>query len=216
MAVRVLLVLAALTLLYGCGQEGSPAVEKEKKRGSVGQAAGEKSKTRDGTGSSAVLKLYPTNPPDPSGSASFTEADGDVRVKLNFRGLPKPHKTYLSHIHSGYCGTGGGHADHGQVGEAADDQRGADHKQGDPAREHGEERGGAHEEHGRERGAPRNIEYPLTPVESDAEGRGSSTTMLKDLTIHELYTGEAKYINLHTGGTGNPPDLACANIIKLD
>jgi len=54
----------------------------------------------------------------------------------------------------------------------------------------------------------------LTPVESDAEGNGSSTTVLKDLTLDELLTGEPKYINVHAEGTGEPPQLACANLSR--
>jgi hypothetical protein len=50
MAVRVLLVLAALTLLCGCGQESSPA-EKQEKQGGVEEAVGgDKSTAREGEG----------------------------------------------------------------------------------------------------------------------------------------------------------------------
>jgi hypothetical protein len=197
------LVAAMLLILAGCG-------------GGASQPTQEEHDTHRGAAADfATVKLLLSGDRGVSGAATFTRADGGVRVKLNFRGLPKPHKSYLAHIHSGYCGTGDGHAHHGQEGEAANHHHGEDHEHGEHAREHSEEHGGAHQGHEPEGRTPEDIEYPLTPVRSDAEGRGSSTTVLKDLTIHKLYSGEAKYINVHAGGTGDPPDLACANIIKV-
>lgn len=72
------------------------------------------------------------------------------------------------------------------------------------AEEHHEE--GYGQEHGEE------IEYPLSQVKSDSEGRGSSTTTLRDTSIENLFSGEPKHVNVHAVGSGNPPVLACANL----
>jgi hypothetical protein len=56
------------------------------------------------------------------------------------------------------------------------------------------------------------IEIPLTPVESDSRGRGSSTTVVRNATVDELFSGDPKYLNVHAAGSGNPPPLACADL----
>jgi hypothetical protein len=75
-----------------------------------------------------------------------------------------------------------------------------------------EEEGGASHEHGgHEHGTAKEIEYPLTPVEPDGQGNGSSTTVLKSVTLEGLLSGEAKHINVHAPGSGQPPPVTCAN-----
>lgn len=106
-------------------------------------------------------------------------------MRLDLRGLPDPGVTYLSHLHPGTCGD-----------EHAGDDRGEeDHE---------------HDGTSAEEARSDEIEYPLTPVGSDAEGGGSSTTLLEDVTIEELLSGEPKYINVHAAGSGDdlPPDVA--------
>ena len=77
----------------------------------------------------------------------------------------------------------------------------------------GEEEGGGSHEHGaREHGAHEEIEYPLTPVEPDAQGNGSSTTVVHDVTLEGLLSGEPKHINVHAPGSGQPPPVSCANL----
>jgi uncharacterized protein (DUF305 family) len=77
----------------------------------------------------------------------------------------------------------------------------------------GEEEGGGSHEHGaHEHGASEEIEYPLTPVEPDAQGNGSSTTMVHDVTLEGLLSGEPKHINVHVPGSGEPPPVTCANL----
>ena len=56
----------------------------------------------------------------------------------------------------------------------------------------------------------------MTPVESDAEGRGSSTSVLEDLTLDGLLSGEHKYMNVHAVGSGEPPQLSCANLNEAE
>src|SRR5919107_1311090 len=48
-----------------------------------------------------------------------------------------------------------------------------------------EERGGGEHGHSHEHGATEEIEYPLTPVEPDAEGNGTSTTVVHGATLNE-------------------------------
>ena len=74
---------------------------------------------------------------------------------------------------------------------------------------------GEEEEHGHaghEHGTHEEIEYPLTPVEPDAQGNGSSTTVLKDVTLEGLLSGGPKHINVHEPGSGQPPPVTCANL----
>jgi hypothetical protein len=66
------------------------------------------------------------------------------------------------------------------------------------------ERGGA--------GVAKEIEWPLMPVRSGSHGDGSSTTTLKHTTTEELFSGHLKHVNVHAAGSGNLPELACANL----
>jgi hypothetical protein len=83
------------------------------------------------------------------------------------------------------CGGSGSHAEHGE--------------------EHHEEEADGHE-HGEE------IEYALSQVKSDSEGRGSSTTTLDDASVEKLFSGETNHVNVHEAGSGNPPILSCADL----
>jgi hypothetical protein len=56
------------------------------------------------------------------------------------------------------------------------------------------------------------IEFPLSPVKSDAEGKGASTTTLRYTSLTKLFTGQQKHINVHASGSGYPPVLACADL----
>jgi hypothetical protein len=49
------------------------------------------------------------------------------------------------------------------------------------------------------------IEAPLTPLEANAEGRGSSTTVVQNATVDGLFSGESEYVNVHAAGSGSPP-----------
>jgi hypothetical protein len=70
---------------------------------------------------------------------------------------------------------------------------------------------GEEEEENHEHGEA--IEYPLSQVKSDSERRGSSTTTLRDTSVEKLFSGEAKHINVHAAGSGNPPILTCADLM---
>src|SRR5215218_6185286 len=72
----------------------------------------------------------------------------------------------------------------------------------------GAEHGHSHHEHG----ATEEIEYPLTPVEPDAEGNGTSTTVVHHVTLEGLLSGDPKHVNVHKPGSGEPPPVSCANL----
>jgi uncharacterized protein (DUF305 family) len=72
----------------------------------------------------------------------------------------------------------------------------------------GDEHGHSHHEHG----TSEEIEYPLTPVEPDAEGDGTSTTVVHGVTLEGLLSGDPKHVNVHRRGSGEPPPVSCANL----
>jgi hypothetical protein len=74
--------------------------------------------------------------------------------------------------------------------------------------EEGGEHGHSHHEHG----AHEQIEYPLSPVDPDQKGDGSSTTVVRGDTLESLLSGEPKYVNVHAPGSGEPSPVACANL----
>ena len=76
------------------------------------------------------------------------------------------------------------------------------------AEEEGAEHGHSHHEHG----ASGEIEYPLTPVEPDAQGDGTSKTVLHHVRLEGLFSGDPKFVNVHKPGPGEPPPVACANL----
>jgi hypothetical protein len=60
--------------------------------------------------------------------------------------------------------------------------------------------------------AAEEIVYPLTPVVSNAAGEGSSTTVLDGVSLNDLLSDGPKYLNVHAAGSGDPPQLACADL----
>jgi uncharacterized protein (DUF305 family) len=75
-----------------------------------------------------------------------------------------------------------------------------------------EEEGGEHSHSHHEHGASEEIEYPLTPVEPNAQGDGTSATVVHNVTLEGLLSGEPKHINVHKPGSGEPPPVTCANL----
>jgi uncharacterized protein (DUF305 family) len=137
----------------------------------------------------AKVYLKPQNGSHTRGSATLskTEGGGGVRVELNVSGLPKPNTIYLSHIHPGSCAAG------------EQDEGGAAHEEGH------------HRQHGA--ASAQEIEWPLSQVQSDAQGNGTSTTTLNDTSMADLFTaGGLKHINIHAAGSGDPPVLACSDL----
>jgi len=141
---------------------------------------------RERAGDSATVELEPQNGSHTTGSATVTKsAGGGVSVELTLSGLPKPQTIYLAHVHPGTCAGG---------------EEGADHHEED--HEHAEHESATGEE----------IEWPLSQVESDALGHGSSTTTLNDASMEELFSGDLKHLNVHAAGSGDPPVLSCADL----
>jgi hypothetical protein len=144
------------------------------------------------------LELRPEHDSGVSGTASFEDTSNVVLVKLKLRNLPKPNTLYLTHIHPSTCAEGESHEHGGAHGEGE-----YGHEHGRSSHEHG---GGTHEHGAAE------IEYPLSQVKSDSEGRGSSTTTLGETSVDKLFSGEPKHVNVHEAGSGNPPILSCADL----
>lgn len=77
--------------------------------------------------------------------------------------------------------------------------------------EEGEDGGSqGHSEH--EHGAAKEIEHPLSPVYSGEGSEGSSTTVVRKVTLEGLLSADPMYVNVHEPGSGNPPPVACANL----
>ena len=132
----------------------------------------------------AEVDLKPANGSGTKGTATFSKAKGGagVKVVLKVSGLPGSGTMYLAHIHPGTC---------------AEEEGGGG--------EHGHSH---HQEHG----ASEEIEYPLTPIEPDAQGDGTSTTVLHHVTLEGLLSGDPMHVNVHKPGPGEPPPVTCANL----
>jgi predicted small lipoprotein YifL len=179
MAIRILLVLAIFVTLCGCGQMGAQQHPEKK------EAAAPPKKEQ--VGNSEKVELQPANGSGTRGTATFSKADGGVKVVLKVTGLPSSGTMYLAHIHPGTC---------------AEEEK-------------GEESGGEHgHSHHHSHGATEEIEYPLTPVEPDAKGNGTSTTVVHGVTLEGMFSGGPKHVNVHRPGSGEPPPVTCANLNK--
>jgi hypothetical protein len=190
--VVVLLAIILFFLLVGCGSGGSPAGSQAEHN-----HAHQAGHSHQNSGSEK-LDLHPESDSGVSGSVSFEDVSEGVLVKLELRELPKPNTLYLAHIHPGTCAEEEPH-EHGSSHGAS----------------HGEEGAGGHEHGGaggHEHGGGAEIEYPLSQVKSDSEGRGSSTTTLRDTSVEQLFSGQPKHVNVHAAGSGNPPVLTCADL----
>lgn len=136
----------------------------------------------------ARLELSPVECSGVSGNATFAKATTGTRVRLELRGLPEPGETYLAHIHPGSC----------------EDEQRAETPGAEGANPHGNGHG-----HGEDADA---IGYPLIPLKSDARGQGSSTTVLEGIAPDDLFSDGSEYLNVHAAGSGDPPQLACADL----
>jgi len=154
--------------------------------------------------SSIQLELPPTNNSGVSGSVTFTKAATGTRIELEVRGLPEPNEIYLAHVHPGTC----------------EDEEHSDKPEGETADHHSHEY--RHEGHADAQVQEENyeatalgIEYPLTPVESNAAGEGSSTTVLEGVALGELLWHGSRHVNVHAAGSGDSPQLACGDLGKV-
>jgi uncharacterized protein (DUF305 family) len=133
-------------------------------------------------GDSAKVPLEPANGSKTKGTATLSQAKGGVKVTLKVSGLPGSGTMYLAHIHPGTC---------------TEEEEG------------GEEHGHSHHA---EHGATKEIEYPLSPIYADEKGDGTSTTVVRKVTLEGLLSGDPKHVNVHKPGSGEPPPVTCANL----
>jgi LPXTG-motif cell wall-anchored protein len=63
------------------------------------------------------------------------------------------------------------------------------------------------------------VTIPLNPVVANADGTGSATTTIKDVTVAELFDQDKdRFILLHAKakkGGGVPPGISCADLVPL-
>lgn len=64
------------------------------------------------------------------------------------------------------------------------------------------------------KGAP--VQYPLKALYTNKNGNGTSTTVVKGITVKKLFSGAPKYVNVHAmkkgNGNGVPHGVSCANL----
>jgi hypothetical protein len=133
-------------------------------------------------GDSAEVTLEPANGSGTTGTATLSKADGGG-VKVVLKVFGLPSSGTMYLAHI-------------HPGTCTEEEEG------------GGEHGHSHHEHG----ATEEIEYPLTPVEPNAQGDGTSATVVHNVTLEGLLSGEPKHINVHKPGSGEPPPVTCANL----
>jgi len=126
-------------------------------------------------GDSAEVDLAPANGSRTTGTATLTKADGGG-VKVVLK-------------ISGLPSSGTMYLAHIHPGTCTEEEEGGG--------EH------SHSHHGH--GTTEEIEYPLTPLKPDADGDGTSTTLVHDVTLEGLLSGDPKHVNVHKPGSGEPP-----------
>src|SRR5215217_637899 len=134
-------------------------------------------------GDSAEVTLEPANGSGTTGTATLSKANGGgVKVVLKVSGLLPSSETMC--------------LAHIHPGTCTEEEDG----------------GGEHSHSHHEHGATEEIEYPLTPVEPDAKGDGTSATVVHNVTLEGLLSGDPKHVNVHKPGSGEPPPVTCANL----
>ncbi len=163
--------------------------------------------TAEGRSTSFVrLGLSPTNNSGVGGSATFARAAAGTRIELELRGLPEPHEIYLAHLHSGSC----------------EDEEHPDAQEGETADHHGHEN--SHEEHADahvqgedDEATAAGIEYPLTPVESNAgSGCGPSPRSVCVSTMLAASKGRGRYGDQLLRSAGSPTARSLVHWGDLD
>jgi hypothetical protein len=147
------------------------------------------------------IELDPVGDSVTSGTATFKERFGEVELTLEAAGLPMPGATYFSQIHEGVCESGQQHLDarseYAEVGRAPSSNTVRFELLSSKDAEYAH--GGGH---------------PSADVEmeSSADGTAAVATQLEGYdTIDELLSGDAKYIDIHAPGQGDPT-IACGEI----
>jgi hypothetical protein len=231
MAVRVLLVLTAFALLYGCGQASSSVDKQEKKRGveqanktEAPQPAPEpttqpRASSEDGvTVGEAIAEagLRPVGDSGTRGTVVFKEVGNlGVQVELDVSGLPTKNSNadYYAQVHEGSC---------------SDERTGEEHEKehnassfGLPlalvrfdhllAKVPGVEAHGGHE-HGIPEVPPGSIDQPIS-FGASADGSASVSSLLEGVEAKRLTSGGPEYIHLHAVDSEDvPEELACGDL----
>ena len=230
MAVRLLLVLLAFAILYGCGQASSFVERQGKKAGAERADKTEASKpTPDPTTQSntnaeggvtvgekiAQAELKSVGDSGTSGTAVFKEVGNlGIQVELDILGLPTkdPNAAYYAQVHEGSC---------------SDERRGEEHEE-----EYGAGPGpalslirldqlvdktpGLEAHGGHEHGIPEvpfgSIEKPIS-FSASADGTSSVTSLLEGVEAKRLTSGDPEYVHLHGVGSEDAPELACGDLV---
>ena len=230
MTVRLLLVLVAFAVLYGCGQAISPVESRGKKAGAERADKTEAPKSAPGLTTQpsttaeggvrvgkkkAQAELKPVGDPDTSGTAVFKEVGNlGIQVELDVSGLPTkdPNATYYAQVHEGSC---------------SDEGKGEEHEE-----EYGDGLGpalalvrldqvvaktwGLEAHTGHEHGIPEvpfgRIEQPIS-FGASADGTSSVTSLLEGVEAKWLTSGEPEYVHLHGVGSDDAPELACGDLV---
>jgi hypothetical protein len=203
LAIRLLIVLVAFAVLYGCGQTSS-SVERQGKK--AGVTVGVKI---------ARAELEPVGDSGTSGTAVFKEVGNlGIQVELGVLGLPTkdPNATYYAQVHEGSCS----------------DERGSEEHE----KEHGADLGpalalvrldqlvantpGLEAHGGHEHGIPEvpfgSIEQPIS-FGASADGTSSVTSLLEGVEAKRLTSGHPAYVHLHGVGSEDAPELACGDLV---
>lgn len=231
MAVRLLLVLVAFAVLYGCGQASSPVERQEKKAGAERADKTEAPQTTpDLTTQSSTsaeggvtvgekitqAELKPIGDSGTRGTAVFKEVgDLGIQVELDVLGLPMkdPSAAYYAQVREGSC---------------SDERRGEEHEEEEygaglgpalalvrldqlVAKTPGLEAHGDHE-HGIPEVPFGSIEQPMS-FGASADGTSSVTSLLEGVEARRLTSGGPEYVHLHGVGSEDAPELACGDLV---
>ena len=201
MAVRLLFVLVAFAVLYGCGQASSQSNTSAE----GGVAVGEKI---------VQAELKSVGNSGTSGTAVFKEVGNlGIQVELDVLGLPTqdPNTAYYAQVHEGSC---------------SDERRGEEHEEygADPgpalalvkldqlvAKTPGLEAHGGHE-HGIPEVPFGSIEQPIS-FGASADGTSSVTSLLEGVEAKRLTSGDPEYVHLHGVSSEDAPELACGDLV---
>jgi hypothetical protein len=202
LAVRLLLVLVAFAVLYGCGQARSQSNTSTEGGITVGKKV-------------AQAELKPVGDSGTSGTAVLKEVGNlGIQVELDVLGLPTkdPNAAYYAQVHEGSC---------------SDERRGEEHEE-----EYGAGPGtalarvrldqlviktpGLQAHGGHEHSIPEvpfgSIEQPIS-FGASADGTSSVTSLLEGVETKRLTSGNPEYVHVHGEGSEDAPELACGDLV---
>jgi hypothetical protein len=224
LALRLLLVLAAFAVVYGCGQASSSVEKQENKAEEALQPTPDLTTPPSASAEGEVTvvgeviaetELRPVSHSGTSGTAVFKEVGQlGVQVDLSVSGLPTKNSgaAYYAQVHEGSC---------------SDERRGEGHEEehsvglGPPlalvrfdrlvAKGSGAQAHGGHE-HGIPEVPPGSIEQPIEFFAS-ADRTASLSSLLEGVEPKRLTSGPPEYVHLHAVGSEDAPQLACGDLV---